>query len=401
MRIAVPMRKPSRVSRGRPLARLVDLELEPFGQEPFDAFHHPLAHLLTAHIDVAVVGIAHEATAASLQLLVQHVQHQVRQQRREWSALRRALLRRADQAALQHAGAKKAADELQETLVSHPLCNKPHQNVVVHPVEELLQVDVHYIAMPGRDVLLRPLHGPMRRAPRPEAEARLGERSVPLRLQHLHYLLLDEAVEHVRDANRPCATRCLRYLHAPYRLWLVGALQQLGPDRGPVLFQVGASSLTVMPSMPGAPLLRFTCANAFFRFSRSTTASIDGPATAERSRQVFAARASVSWAAAFGASPFAPGAQVQLPLIFLPHGLREIAALLAPSTVRAFGGAPPPTMPSNDFCVAVSSPYDNLSPESGTTTQTSRGKTDRLHRTPAGFTTPTLDDRGLRDHLLA
>ena len=31
----------------------------------------------------------------------------------------------------------------------------------------------------------------------------------------------------------------------------------------------------------------------------------------------------------------------------------------------------------------------------------SRGKTDRLRRTPAGFTTPVLDGRGLRDHWLA
>jgi hypothetical protein len=58
-------------------------------------------------------------------------------------------------------------------------------------------------------------------------------------------------------------------------------------------------------------------------------------------------------------------------------------------------------MPSADFCAAIRSPYDDLSLESGTTTQTSRGKTDRLHRTPAGFTTPILDDRGLRDHMLA
>src|SRR5215475_300638 len=37
------------------------------------------------------------------------------------------------------------------------------------------------------------------------------------------------------------------------------------------------------------------------------------------------------------------------------------AALLATSTVRAFSGAPPPTMPSADFCVAVRSPYGDLS----------------------------------------
>src|SRR5499427_4118434 len=42
------------------------------------------------------------------------------------------------------------------------------------------------------------------------------------------------------------------------------------------------------------------------------------------------------------------------------------AALLATSTVRAFGGALPPTMPSADFCVAVRSPYDDFSPVSGT-----------------------------------
>src|SRR5262252_8709461 len=42
------------------------------------------------------------------------------------------------------------------------------------------------------------------------------------------------------------------------------------------------------------------------------------------------------------------------------------AALLATSTVRAFGGALPPTMPSADFCAAVRSPYDDFSPVTGT-----------------------------------
>jgi hypothetical protein len=41
----------------------------------------------------------------------------------------------------------------------------------------------------------------MRRAARPEAEARLGERPVPLCLQHLQYRLLDEAVEYGRHAT--------------------------------------------------------------------------------------------------------------------------------------------------------------------------------------------------------
>src|SRR5213080_105565 len=64
-----------------------------------------------------------------------------------------------------------------------------------------------------------------------------------------------------------------------------------------------------------------------------------------------------------GASGFTlrPGAQVQLDLILLPHGSHEITALLASSSVRAFGGALPPTTPSADFCAAVRPPCSDLS----------------------------------------
>jgi hypothetical protein len=71
---------------------------------------------------------------------------------------------------------------------------------------------------------------------------------------------------------------------------------------GQCSFRWPGSPPTVILSTPAAPLLRFTCANAFFRFSRSTTASIDGPVTVGRSRPVFAALASVSRTAALRAS---------------------------------------------------------------------------------------------------
>ena len=57
-------------------------------------------------------------------------------------------------------------------------------------------------------------------------------------------------------------------------------------------------------------------------------------------------------------------------------------------------------MPSADFCAAITT-LANRSVPLRDTSQTSRGKTSRLRRTPAEFTTPTLDDYGLRDHLLA
>lgn len=69
-----------------------------------------------------------------------------------------------------------------------------------------------------------------------------------------------------------------------------------------------------------------------------------------------------------GASGFTlrSGAQVQFDLILLPHGLHEIVALLASSSVQAFDGALPSTMPSADFCDAVRPPYGDLSPVTGT-----------------------------------
>src|SRR6266487_4679582 len=135
----------------------------------------------------------------------------------------------------------------------------------------------------------------------------------------------------------------------------------------------------VIPSMPDAPLLLFTRASAFFRLARSTIVSIDGPTAARLSISVFAARASVPSAPALGARD--------------RRSTRH-------STVRAFGGSP------RLLCPLLTSPPRSraLRPaqsEFPDTPEISQGKTDRLRRTPAGFTTPVLDGRGLRDHLLA
>ena len=92
--------------------------------------------------------------------------------------------------------------------------------------------------------------------------------------------------------------------------------------------------------------------------------------------------------------------QGQFPLDSLPLGLHERAVLLTLSVVRAFVGVPT-TMPSADFCAVMTVLANTLSPGLPDTAQTSRGKTDRLHRTPAEFTTPALDGCGLRDHLPA
>ena len=206
----------------------------------------------------------------------------------------------------------------------------------------------------------------MRRAARPKAEACLGERSVPVRLQHLHRRLLDEAVEHRRDAERTHAARRLRYLDAPYRLRFVGAVKQLGSDREPVLFQVGrqfanghpvdACRTFVTRHLRQRFLQILTLENCFHRRSCGRRAFETG---------FRRARFGLLGGGIQGFT-LCSGAQVQLDLSFLPHGSHETAVLLTTSTVRAFGGALPSTMPSADFCAAVRPPCDGLSPVAGT-----------------------------------
>ena len=156
-----------------------------------------------------------------------------------------------------------------------------------------------------------------------------------------------------------------------------------------------------MPSTPGAPLLRRTRASAFFRLPGSTTASINGccPA-AGRSGSACAVWASVPWVSGLRASPFATGSKASSNWMFCRLVRMSVAVLLTLSVVRAFAGEPA-TMPSADFCAAVTGLADPLSPGLPDTAQTSRGKTDRLRRIPAGFTLPALDGSGLRDHALA
>ncbi|MGF6433309.1 hypothetical protein ABIE91_008529 [Bradyrhizobium elkanii] len=238
--------------------------------------------------------------------------------------MRRALFRRADHPSLHHPRIQESADELQKALVSHPFGDQPHQDVVVDPVEELFQVDVHDDGVPGRDIRLRPFHRLMRRAGRPEAEARLGERPIPIRLQHLHHRLLDDAVEHRRDAERPQAARRLRYLDPPHRLRLVGAVKQLSSDREPVLFQVGRQFVDGHPIDACRALValhlrqRFlqilTLDHCFHRQPCDRRAFKTG-----RRRACFG----LSDGGALGFT-LRSGVRVQLNLILLPHGSREI-----------------------------------------------------------------------------
>src|SRR5579863_3184936 len=162
----------------------------------------------------------------------------------------------------------------------------------------------------------------------------------PVRLQHLHRRLLDKAVEHRGYPQRPCAAGCLRYLHPSHRLWLIAAIKQLAPDRGPVLLQVGHQVLDTHPVEAGRPLVALYSLQCLPQVLTLDN-RFHGRPSCRRAFDVGSRRAGFSLSGG-GASGFTrcAAARAQLSLCLLLHRLREIAALLASSTVQAFGGAP-------------------------------------------------------------
>ena len=143
----------------------------------------------------------------------------------EGAAWRGALVGRTHQPVLHHPGVQQRPQECEPSLVGDPLGHAAHQRVVVDPVETRFQVDGHHPPIARGNIALRAGHGLMRRAVRPETVALLGERPVPVTLQHLSHRLLEEAVEDRRNPPFAGASVRLRNLDASDRLRSIGAVQ--------------------------------------------------------------------------------------------------------------------------------------------------------------------------------
>ena len=172
--------------------------------------------------------------------------------------------------------------------------------------------------------------------------------------------------------------------------------------------------------MPGLPLFALTRRSAFFRFSRSHTASINELMTAGRSGSRFATTDSASPPATDDCASSADD-EDQLELFGQPLFGHESCVLVATPFIPLRGPfGPSAPFPARPICcsafrrwsASLALPTTNLlcplltsAPRSGTlaapsvladTMQISRGKLDRLHRTPAESTALALMDTGLR-----
>src|SRR5262249_6223583 len=118
-----------------------------------------------------------------------------------------------------------------------------HQPVLVDPVEELFQVNVHDPVVAFSDKCLCLGHSLMGGSARSKPVAVLGERRVPAFLQDLQQRLLDQAIDNARDAELPDPAIRFGDFHPLDRLRLIGPLEQLVPNGWPVFPKVAHGSL--------------------------------------------------------------------------------------------------------------------------------------------------------------
>ena len=150
----------------------VDLQSE-LGVETDQRLHDPLARPLRLHIHIAVIRIACETMPASLQLLVDLVQEHVRQERREWPTLRRALVPFLHDPIRQDPRVEIPANQCQESTIRDAPIQLPHEHIVIDAIKELRQIDIDHPAATALHGLLRRTHRIVRPTPRPEAVAGL------------------------------------------------------------------------------------------------------------------------------------------------------------------------------------------------------------------------------------
>ena len=192
---------------------------------------------------------------APLQLLVEVVEQDVRQQRRERPALRRPLAARHRQPVQQQSGLQVAADQPQYPLVRDLARHAGHQHVVVYPVEEFLQVDIDHPAAAGGHVRPRGQNRLMGAPPRPEAKGGAGEARIEQRHQHLMHRLLDKPVQHCRNPQQTLAAAGLGDIHPAHRRRPVAARQQVLFDTRPVRDEVSPQRFDRHPIGAGRALV--------------------------------------------------------------------------------------------------------------------------------------------------
>jgi len=182
---------------------LVDLQLEPLGQEARNALLDPVAGAGTSDQDYQVVRVAGNAVSPSFQFLFQVIQQDVGQQWRQGSALWGSHRRCLEVLSDPGAGPQVPTDQGQQPLIANPSGHADHQDIVLDRVEELGQIQIDGDAVNGFEVVLYLSKGSVGRASRSEAEARCREGRIEVRPRDLRDGLLDQPIQDHSNPQQP------------------------------------------------------------------------------------------------------------------------------------------------------------------------------------------------------
>ena len=173
------------------------------------------------------------------------------------TTLRCSFLGRTHQPVLHYAGSQEGTNQFQQTFIADPFGNLCKQSVVVDPIKEFLQIQIHHPAVSFGLILLRLRHRLVCRSLGPKPIAVFRERSVPAPLQYLHHRLRDQSIQHRRNAQLAHSAVRLRDFHPFHWLWCVGSVEELFADDWPVLFQVSRQFLDGHPVDARTPFIGF------------------------------------------------------------------------------------------------------------------------------------------------
>ena len=166
-----------------------------------------------------------------METLVEPVQVDVREERRDHSALRRPLLRPGALGTLvgllDHRCFQPQANQFQHRAITDPHAQASHQLVVRDRIEVPLQVGVVHFPIARRQVRANRFQRLMGRTLRSESIGTIQEIRLEDRLQNQQRRRLHHAVFHRRDAQRTQLAVSLRNVHPPHRLRSVAFLLQL------------------------------------------------------------------------------------------------------------------------------------------------------------------------------
>ena len=201
-----------------------------------------------ANEHVTVVGIAHEPMAPPRQLLVQLVEDDIGQERRQRTALRGSFLDDDPRAVRHHdRRLQHQAHQRDHPTIHHPLTNAAEEALMMDSIEELGQIEIHNRLVAGLKVLFRLGDGRVRTALGTEPVAAGVEGRLEHRLQNLEHGLLHDAVHDVGDAETPLPASGLRDEDPTDVAGSIASLQQRTVQMGNQPWRVGLGFLDRLP----------------------------------------------------------------------------------------------------------------------------------------------------------